>query len=86
MLEEIIIGQVYRFKNDEASCIRRELKGKWFRVISHTRIEVYQDDGTVISNGSGDPWFTYTRSSIIRHISSVDIRPIERLNKFKFVC
>lgn len=86
MLEEIVVGQVYRFKNDAHSTIRRELKGKWFKVISKRMIEVYNDDGTIIPNGSGNPWFTYTRNTIIRHISSVDIRPIERLNKFKFVC
>lgn len=81
---EIIVGKTYRFKNEYRSSLKDELKGKVFKVIADTKIEVYNQDGSIVRNGGGMPFFTFHSSSILNHIdfSYGQIEPAKSLKKF----
>lgn len=78
----LIEGGLYKFKNDPA--IRQRISGKWFRVLPNRRIVVFNDDGSIILNGNGEPYFTYSNQTILKHVECPSIEPFRNIPKFSF--
>jgi len=77
------IGKTYRFNS--STFLKPELVGKVFKVISENRLEVYNQDGSIMCNKNGHPYFTY--SGIRSVLKCVDhpypcLEPIMHLKKF----
>jgi len=80
----ILIGKTYRFKSGPSS-LKEELKGKIFKILTRSTMEVYNQDGSLVLNGDGQPFFMYHNGrSVLKHIdfSYVGIEPITHLKKF----
>ena len=84
----ITVGKMYRFKNEERSSLRDELKGKIFKIFSANSLQAYNQDGSIILNANGQPFFLiHLDRSLYKNVdfSYVGIEPITHLKKFSLV-
>jgi hypothetical protein len=78
----IVIGRTYKFNNRHE--LKPELRDKFFKVLDRTRIQVYNNDGSIIFSGMGNPSYNYNHRTIGSSIdfSYIDIEPVKSLKKF----
>ena len=80
---QIPIGKKYRFKKD--GTVKTFLRGKIFIILSGHRLQVYDDDGSIIRNGVGSDFFTYSSfRGLSKNIDHADIEPMKHIKKHVF--
>lgn len=81
VITDIVIGKVYRFDNSHN--LKPSLRGKIFKVISHSKLQAYNDDGSLVLNPTGEPWFYF--GSELRYVDSISIQPLQYINKHSLI-
>jgi len=76
------IGKRYKFLN--LRNLKSEVRGKFFKVLDNNHIEIYGDDGSIMINGMGNPYYTYSLSGLIKSIdfTYAQIEPVKHIKKF----